>query len=164
MDPKLKKAKGSCSVCHKIRKLHDVDGRVHLHGPRATPCLGSRQLASDALRSTTAFASASPSQVSAEGTCTTGSDGYVPAQSYEIPPATSLELTRITQHPCLPRRLLRHIPKGARSGADRLLTEIIEAILKHPQNVEKWGCLLAFGAGTLEVPMRGSAPQPYVTG
>lgn len=155
MVPKLKKAKGYCSVCHKIRKLHDVDGRVHLHGPRATPCLGSRQLPSDALRSTTAFASAPLSNVSAEGTCTTGSDGYGPAQSHEIPPATSLERARTTQHPCLQRSLLRHIPKGARSGAGRLLTEIIEAILKDPQNVEKWRCLLAFGAGTLEVPMRG---------
>src|SRR6218665_2792795 len=124
MVPKLKKAKGYCSVCHKIRKLHDVDGRVHLHGPRATPCLGSRQLPSDALRSTTAFVSACLSQVSAERTCATGSYGYGPAQPYEIPPATRRhELTRVTQHPCLRRSLLRHIPKGDRSGAGRLLTE-----------------------------------------
>lgn len=41
--PKLKKAKGTCSVCHLIRQLHVQDGRVHLHGLRSNPCLGSRR-------------------------------------------------------------------------------------------------------------------------
>src|SRR5687767_8866530 len=57
--------------------------------------------------------------------------------------------------PCLSRGLLRHIPRGARSGAGHLLTEIMESILREPLGIEGWRRLLTFGAGILEVPSRG---------
>src|SRR6218665_2109257 len=37
------KAKGTCSVCFKTRKLHDKDGKVHLHGPSRKPCKASKK-------------------------------------------------------------------------------------------------------------------------
>src|SRR5688572_31773236 len=37
------KARGTCSVCRSERQLHNKDGRVHLHGPRAQPCPGSHK-------------------------------------------------------------------------------------------------------------------------
>src|SRR6218665_745794 len=70
-------------------------------------------------------------------------------------PTVGAELSKTVQHPLLQRGLLRHIPKGARSGAGHLLTKITEAILKEPHNVEAWRCLLAFGAGSLEVTPTG---------
>ena len=59
------------------------------------------------------------------------------------------------QHPSLSRGLLRHIPKGARWGCGHFLTGIMESILSDPAKAEGWRRLLAFGAGILEVPLRG---------
>src|SRR6218665_1287465 len=49
-----RKARGSCSVCGSERKLHDSDGKVHLHGHRADPCKGSHELPRNAIRKSSA--------------------------------------------------------------------------------------------------------------
>src|SRR5688572_10778191 len=41
--PNVNKASGVCSRCLAVRQLHLKDGTVHLHGPRNSPCPGSRQ-------------------------------------------------------------------------------------------------------------------------
>src|SRR6218665_1234130 len=158
---KLRKARGTCSVCHNIRKLHKRDGRVHLHGPRVKPCLGSRQQPLATLRlpagSTSDFLNEEcpgAPQITAEETQPSAPETTNSARLCDLP-TVGPELSKTMQHPLLQRRLLRHIPKGARSGAGHLLTKIIEAILKEPHNVEAWRCLLAFGAGSLEVPSKG---------
>src|SRR6218665_4067726 len=38
---KKKKVSGVCSHCLSVRKLHQSDGAVHLHGQRDDPCIGS---------------------------------------------------------------------------------------------------------------------------
>src|SRR6218665_2772024 len=38
------KANGVCSVCYLTRKLHQKNGKVHLHGLRSKLCLGSNKL------------------------------------------------------------------------------------------------------------------------
>src|SRR6218665_4130234 len=158
---KLRKARGTCSVSHNIRKLHKRDGQVHLHGPRLKPCLGSRQPPLAILRLPAGSASdflddecPGAPQIRAEETQSSAPETTDSARLCDLLTMGS-ELPRTMEHPLLQRGLLRHIPKGARSGAGHLLTKIIEAILKESQNVEAWRCLLAFGAGSLEVPSKG---------
>jgi Reverse transcriptase (RNA-dependent DNA polymerase) len=153
-DHKPKKAQGICSVCHSVRQLHNKDGTVHLHGPRAKPCLGSRQ---------PPLSGASQTLVPASDYRPAGTPG--PTQQAEDEPGVvngldttdpiRAEQTGTMNHPSLARGLLRHIPRGARSVAGHLLTDIMESILRDPLEAEGWRRLLTFGAGVLESPSRG---------
>src|SRR6218665_2523993 len=62
---------------------------------------------------------------------------------------------RIIFHPEPKRRILKHIPKAARSCTGRLLTTIINKILADPSTLHNWQVLLSFAAIVLEQPMRG---------
>src|SRR6218665_4144374 len=135
-DSKLRKPRGTCSVCHNIRKLHKRDGRLHLHGPRVKPCLGSRQPPLATLRLPAGSASdfldeecPGAPQIRAEETQSSAPETTDSARLCDLP-TMGPELSKTMQHPLLQRGLLRHTPKGARSGAGRLLTKINEAILK----------------------------------
>jgi len=59
------------------------------------------------------------------------------------------------QHPTLQVRLLKTIPKGARSSTCKLLTNVINHIISDPMSLSSWQSLLTFGALILEQPVRG---------
>src|SRR6218665_3454998 len=150
------KAKSKYSVCFKTRKLHDKDGKVHLHGPRIERCKGSKKppsLAIDAFNAT----------LTKHGQIFTASSG-VP----HMTPGNTLNVNkqRVTtagdsfqdqpfSPPQVQQGLLRHIPKGARTCAARLLTKIINNITQDPNAIDGWRSLLSFGALVLERPSRG---------
>jgi Reverse transcriptase (RNA-dependent DNA polymerase) len=150
------KAKGTCRVCHAILHLHNKDGTLHKHGPRKEPCPGSNQ---PPLTPTNSH------RLSLLG-ISTSSCGVIPqtqSQAKEPEQTCSSDIniedvlipTTTIKHPDLPYGLLRHIPKGARTAAAHLLTDIIGGILKEPLLPAGWVRLLSFGSGTLEKPTRG---------
>src|SRR6218665_86222 len=102
-----KKAKGICSVCHAIRKLHQSDGMGYRHGHRDDPYLGSNRSPLSVVAMQAHTDSASTDAVSTQSTSTPAlSPGLVqtaPAHSYA--------------HPCFQGSLIKHIPRGL----DRLL-------------------------------------------
>src|SRR6218665_1812281 len=150
------KAKGKCSVCFKTRKLHDKDGKVHLHGPMIERCKGSKKppsLTIDAFNATHTkhgqifTASSGVSHMPPGNTFNVNTQGVPTAgDSFQDPPFS---------HPQLQQGLLRHIPKGARTCAARLLTKIINNITQDPNAINRWQSLLSFGALVLERPSRG---------
>src|SRR6218665_2088146 len=99
-----KKAKGICSVCHNIWKLHQSDGMVYRHGHRDDSCLGSNRPPLSVVSTQAHTDSASTDAVSTQSTSTPVlSPGLVqtaPAHSYA--------------HPLLPRQLNQTHTKGAR--------------------------------------------------
>lgn len=58
------------------------------------------------------------------------------------------------EHPNISPRLLRHIPKVARSEPGRLLTNINNALLDQ-EKVDSWRNIPAFAATIFELPTRG---------
>src|SRR6218665_2279976 len=138
---KLLKANGACSVCGLIRKIHSKNGKVHLHGSRRKRCLGSNQL---------------PVADSSKHGLSSSQGGLSEAGSQRT---TSVDLTtsvlvesvqkRIIFHPEPKSRILKHIPKAARSCTGRLtINKILASTLHH------WQVLLSFAAIVLEQPMR----------
>src|SRR6218665_2712031 len=141
---KSPKASGVCSVCGNVRKLHDKNGKVHLHGPRIKPCLGSNELPA------------------AYGSQLDPSSQRGPSwnQGIVLPDSVASgqdigSLTRNCLHPVPKGRILKHIPKAARPSVSRLLATIINRILADPTSVHQWQCLLSFAAVVLEQPVRG---------
>jgi len=131
-------------VCGNVRKLHDKNGKVHLHGPRNDRCLGSNQLPA---------AYGSQLDPSSQGGPSLDQGSVLPdsvASGKDIG-----SLTRNCLHPVPKGRILKHIPKAARPSVSRLLATIINRILADPTSVHQWQCLLSFAAVVLEQPMRG---------
>src|SRR6218665_3533428 len=140
-----KKAKGICSVCHNIWKLHQSDGMVYRHGHRDDPCLGSNRPPLSVVATQAHIDSASTDAVSTQSTSITvlipGLAQTAPAHSYA--------------HPCFQGSLFKHIPRGARPAIANLLTELIDLIARDPANEDNWDTLLSFGAHTMLPPGRG---------
>src|SRR6218665_2205569 len=66
-----KKAKGICSVCHDIWKLHQSHDMVYRHGHRDDPCLGSNRPPLSVVAAQVHTDSAAIDAVSIQGTPTT---------------------------------------------------------------------------------------------
>src|SRR6218665_2607244 len=108
-----KKAKGICSMCHAIRKLHQSDGMVYRHGHRDDLCLSWNRPPLSVVAMQVHTDSATTDSVSTQRTSTTVlSPGLVqtaPAHSYA--------------HSCFQGSLIKHIPMEARPAIAHLLIE-----------------------------------------
>src|SRR6218665_1018043 len=150
-----RKARGNCSKCGSVRKLHDSDGKVHLHGHRADPCKGSHKLPRNATRMSSADEENDTTRI---GDPTDTSPPRPPTNLGLISSEAVGPVERDDQtiaHPTLPFRLMKHIPKAARPCTGRLLSTLINGILKEADKPSRWQALLTFGASILEQPIRG---------
>src|SRR6218665_1217335 len=144
--------KNEVSVRHKwssynlTRKIHQKNGKVHLHGLRSKPCLGSNELPlpdHQTALSRTIPSTTQPDQYHQSGGTDssfsqgTHSEAKTPVSNEDQPLTTSFPA--YINHPSLQAKLLRHIPKGARTCTGQLLTNIINRLLKDPTRPEHWG-------------------------
>src|SRR6218665_1069960 len=144
---KLVKANGACSVCGLIRKIHFKNGKVYLHGSRRKRCIGSNQLpVADSSKHDPSSSQGGLSEAGSQRTTSVDLTTSVLVESAQ---------KRIIFHPEPKSRILKHIPKAARSCTGRLLTTIINKILADPSTLHHWQVLLSFAAIVLEQPMRG---------
>src|SRR6218665_1441296 len=149
------KAKGTCSVCFKTRKLPGKDWKVHLHRPRHKPCKGSKKPPSLTIDTYNATHTKHRQILTARSGVSHRTPGHtLNVNTQVVPTAGDNFQDPPFSHPQL-QGLLRHIPKGARTCAARLLTKIINNITQDPDVIDRWRSLLSFGALVLERPSRG---------
>src|SRR6218665_1902087 len=146
---KPKKYKGTCSFCHLVFRLHTKNGLVHQHGLRAIPCLGSHQLPWSTRTQNCTCSVANESQLNSK------TDMIDQTQTHDASATQNPSPVRSIQHLYLSRGLLRHVPKGARSGAGHLLTKVMKSILSNPAGLAGWERLLAVGTEIFDVALRG---------
>src|SRR6218665_874157 len=161
MSQKARKGQGNCTECGYSFKTHASDGTVHRHGHRSTPCSGSKQLPAGGPMQPTAILSGVQTGASVVGqssnaftTTHLGTEDASDIEESQHRPTTGTGEVTI-QHPNINKRLLKHIPKGARSESGRLLTNLINAILSDTDRIENWRNLMAFTAIVFELPNRG---------
>ena len=138
------KQKGVCNVCKAVRQLHNLDGTIHLHGPRGNPCAGSHKAPY--------FIVDTPSSLPSFTSIVSDSQPLQPRSS----DFTSDErLSIITpSHPVLLGSVVKHIPKSARSHCAAQLKNTIDTVVQHPDSVDAWITLLNFGNVMLLAPPR----------
>src|SRR6218665_3058935 len=150
------KGKGTCRVCWNQFKTHSSNGNIHRHGLRSLPCPGSSQ---PPVGSVALGASLLPSSSSSE--CTTDSENRTSAltqpdsdvQHHLVPPVTTL------LHPVARGALAKRIPRSARASCAALLGELIDTVVRDPDDTERWSNLLSFGGNILAKPKRGGAKR-----
>ncbi|PGH37981.1 MAG: hypothetical protein CRN43_17955, partial [Candidatus Nephrothrix sp. EaCA] len=139
---KKKKVSGVCSHCLSVRKLHQSDGAVHLHGQRDDPCIGSGKppLAQDgiAMVSLTRESAQLMSAISTQPETEALNSGE--------------ESTRLLRN--RNRNVMKHIPKAARFACSQALENILASIVSNPDDIEKWHQLLRFAPSVLAQPPR----------
>ena len=164
MNGKRSKGKGSCRTCYATFKTHSSDGTIHRHGPRPSPCPGSSQPPAEILDPSAILpgvqAGAGVVNLANQSPHALSTPLLLGIEDTEENDIVGCQQTPRTgeprvQHPNITTRLLRHIPKGARSESGRLLTKIINNVLSDPEKIESWRNLLAFTYIVLEQPNRG---------
>ena len=140
------KDSGTCEVCFGIFKRLCRDGTLSKHGFRDNPCPGyySAPLNGPVTQPPTADVSAKQSSA----TITTDGKPLTPL----APSANSHTLS----HPPWTTKLNR-IPQSARASCRSLLTDIIERIIKSPNNKSVWNELLLFARVVITKPGCGEA-------
>src|SRR6218665_475055 len=139
------KGQGVCMVCWSSFKTYASDGTIHQHGPRTAPCPGSDQPPAGSHIQPTAILSGVQTGVGIVGQ---SPNAITTTHFLEIEDTSEIDIgasqnttgTGIVtiQHPNITKRLLKYIPKGARSESGRLLTNIVNAILSDPDRTENW--------------------------
>lgn len=143
------KGSGVCGVCWGTFKTHALDGTVHRHGPRKSPCTGSDQAPADVLSQPAATAH-SNSQQSTHTSCT-------------LPLSSSATDRESLSHPVGPGTpLIKRIPKAARPACAGLLVDILKAVVQTPDSTDRWSELLSFGHSVLAKPKRGGNNRSLV--
>ena len=133
------KANGVCSVCLATRQLHLRDGTVHRHGPRDSPCPGSKK---PPLKVSQRPASVSDSSLSASTSA--------PSQSN---PSSSTQSSRIWSPSDL--SFIKHIPKSARATCASHLASVLQSIVSDPAAATNWIALFNWAGTILQPPKRG---------
>ena len=136
------KASGTCSVCHAARQLHVKDGTVHRHGPRNMPCAGS-----DKAPLSQATTPQPPPTRPVDDNSNRPSTFSLSAPAYATSP--------IMDHRSIGSKLIKHIPKSARSACCCRLKEKLNDVASDPNDEAKWMALLSFGNRYLQPPRRG---------
>src|SRR6218665_239033 len=133
---KKKKVSGVCSHYLSVRKLHQSDGAVHLHGQRDDPCIGSGKppLAQDGIAMVSLTMSAISTQPEVEAL------------------NIGEESTRLLRN--RNRNVMKHIPKAAQFACSQALENILASIVSNPDDIEKWHQLLRFAPTVLAQPPR----------
>src|SRR6218665_2912122 len=162
-----KKARGTFSECRLDFFLHNSDGKLHLHGHSSEPCNGSGKLPLGIYQSTQPNplrenCGLDPSNninkdMAALRLPNQSGPTELESNTQEFDGKAVLDYTNWdkTPHPIMRFKILKHIPKAARPVTGRLLTVIINKILREADNPAHWHMLLTFGAGILEQPKRG---------
>jgi hypothetical protein len=141
------KASGVCPVCKATRQLHLKDGTLHQHGPRANRCPGSGQKPQTVVFDSNTSINSAPS--------------ILPDACSHLPLVTSKADTYNSSisHPPYWKRSIKHIPKAARSTCARTLTNLLSAVVAHPESATNWQAILNFGFDLLRCPVRGGKRQ-----
>src|SRR6218665_2979111 len=151
--PKQPKPKGTCRHCLETRKLHS-GGLLHLHGPRATRCVGSNR----------------PSREHGGGTMIPtrdigGEDDLTPRGNSDVAPNGVSNVANGEQlaHPAYRGPLLKHICRGARSACARALASVLRDICGNPSYIKSWSALLNFARAILGQPPRAGKRRNMTT-
>lgn len=151
------KAKGTCSVCFEMRQLHLRDNTVHLHGPRATPCLGSNR---------PPLAPQFASQGAVTTSRTSASEGIVLSATSSSVASTAIgSATLVPQSQCLPSAahplikcpIIKHVPKSARPSCCSALAEILSNIVRNKTELSAWVKLFHFCPSVLSIPPKSGS-------
>src|SRR6218665_3846179 len=151
--PKQPKSKGTCSHCFETRKLHS-GGLLHLHGPRATRCMGSNL----------------PSLEHGGGTMIQtrdigGEDDLAPRGDSHVALSgvSNVENGEQLAHPPYRGPMLKHICRGARPASARALASVPRDICGNPSSIESWSALLNFAPAILGQPLRAGKRRNMTT-
>src|SRR6218665_780341 len=151
--PKQPKPKGTCSHCLETGKLHS-GGLLHLHGPRATRCVGSNR----------------PSLEHGGGTIIQtrdigGEDDLTPRGDSHVAPSGVSNVANGEQlaHPPYRGPMLKHICRGARPACARALASVLRDICVNPSSIESWSALLNFAPAILGQPPRAGKRRNMTT-
>jgi len=129
-----------------VFQLHNKDGSVHLHGPRDNRCPGSHK----APIGSQAPASSQPSSSDQIVTATSQPTSTPIIVSGSGP---TVDITRLA-HPNLTGGTIKHIPKTARAACAVYLIDLLNRIIRDPDDVVSWKSLLTMGEDILLVPNR----------
>ena len=133
------KANGTCSVCLATYQLHLRDGTVHKHGPRHNPCLGSHKPPLSISQPQSQIPSVT-SSCSADSNATSG-------------PLDQSSQSSVIRSPA-DVRLIKHIPKSARSSCASHLSSVLRKVVSNPNSVSNWLEVLNWGNTVLHPPKR----------
>lgn len=145
------KASGVCSRCLSVRQLHLRDGTVHQHGPRNSPCPGSKQPPLTQPRQDDRPGGGAAAGPLLTGGAQEGSGTIVPLDPPN--PRTQRGGDGLNRHP-RHGGIMKHVPKGARFACSQALEGILNSINSNPRNVENWHRLLRFASTVLAQPPR----------
>ena len=139
------KLTGECSVCHSARRINK-NGTVHQHGPQGDRCPGSNK-PPFLLLSQPATLASSPAFVAV------GASSQ-PLSSTSSVLGTPAGVPVPFDHPQSVGRVVKHIPRSARTHCASLLTDAIGRVLANPRDHSAWATLLGFTQSILAAPAR----------
>jgi hypothetical protein len=140
----LNKTSGVCGVCRAVRQIHLKDGTIHLHGPRKTPCAGSRKPPLSNIQS------------SHNSSCSISSTATPYClKADKVSESSNLNCTNVSFSDTVLSakcRVLKFIPKASRILAADKLASILQLICNNPDDISSWRDLLLFGNNCFRIP------------
>ena len=143
--------RGTCAVCHRSDIKLTKRGSLHSHGPHAAPCPGGGgDSTSGHNHSVISILPGSSSSNPTQSNNNIDLSTSIPDQLRTTPAIDVDPFEALWKNPLPP--IVKWIPKSVRRACAVLLTEIIQQIVRQPEEVKNWISLMKFTRSVICLP------------